>query len=262
MSRLTHENAPPRPSRGRAKPAEALAALARRLTGPLQRPLAWSAPRVSAIPAQSQATWMTDARPAQVSPQAHASEADDPGRLVRLALEGDARAFGELIDRHERAALAVAYSATRDTSLAADAVQEACLKAWHKRASLADPQRFAGWLLHIVRRCALDQLRSRKPVQTLTGAEAGAAGQANDASTPMIKREQDQRVREALDELDDESRLAVVMRYYDGCGAREIAQVLGCSPAAVDMRLKRARDRLRQRLADASEDTADSKYDS
>lgn len=257
MSRLTHENAPQRPSRGRAKPAEALAALARRLTGPLERPLAWSAPRVSAVTAQSQATWMTDAQPAQASPQAHPSAEDEPGRLVRLALEGDAMAFGELIDRHERAALAVAYSATRDASLAADAVQEACLKAWHKRASLADPQRFAGWLLHIVRRCALDQLRSRKPVQSLTGAEAGPAGETHDASTPMMKREEDQRVREALDELDDESRLAVVMRYYDGCAAKEIAQVLGCSPAAVDMRLKRARDRLRQRLSDLSERAAE-----
>ena len=57
--------------------------------------------------------------------------------LAARAVAGDADAFGELIERHERAALAVAYAVTRRGAKAADAVQEACLKAWQKRATLA-----------------------------------------------------------------------------------------------------------------------------
>lgn len=221
----------------------------------LVRTFAGSARRVEVVPAQSLPIWMTAGQPAAEAAQAAPVQAlparDGPVAstwLVRQALAGDSAAFGELIDRYERASLAVAYSTTRDAASAADAVQEACLKAWHKRQSLADPERFAGWLLHIVRRCALDQIRSRKPVQALEGAREPGIGE--DASRRLIRQENDQRVRQALDELDDESRLAVVMRYYDNAPARDIAEILGCSPAAVDMRLKRARDKLRDRLAD------------
>lgn len=225
------------------------------------------------VSAQSLPTWMTASQPAAVEPaagvarlsptpqQTSATLTEDAAgasvRLVRQALAGDAASFGELIDRHERAALAVAYAATRDASLAADAVQEACLKAWHKRHALADPERFAGWLLHIVRRCALDQLRGRKSIQTLGAMEdtRPAAESGDDAAERLMRRETDERIRAALDELDDESRLAVTMRYYDGCAAKQIAEVLGCSPAAVDMRLKRARDKLRDCLSDLKHPT-------
>lgn len=200
-------------------------------------------------------SWMTASAPAPLPDAEDLPARDAPtdpqhALLLRQAMAGDSGAFGELIDRHERAALAVAYATLRDASLAADAVQEACLKAWHKRHTLADPACFAGWLLHIVRRCALDQLRARKPVQSLVATEPSSpAGVVSDASDELVRRELDDKVRQALEELDDDSRLAVVMRYYDNAPARRIAEVLGCSPAAVDMRLKRARDRLRERLA-------------
>lgn len=204
------------------------------------------------VAAQSLACWV-DATSAG-APASRASDgADSADALVQAAVGGDPAAFGALIDRHERAALAVAYAATRDAALAADAVQEAFLKAWRKRQSLADTQRFAGWLLHIVRRCALDQLRSRKPVMSLVAEEAGP-GDSADAAQWLMQMETDRRVRAALEELEEETRLAVVMRYYDNSSAKDIAEVLGCSPAAVDMRLKRARDKLREKLSDLNED--------
>ena len=201
------------------------------------------------VAAENSVASLTDAPPPAEAPHAPA-QVDPASGLVVRALAGDAAAFGDLIDRYERAALAVAYAATRDAALAADAVQEACLKAWNKRQSLADPDRFAGWFLHIVRRCGLDQIRSRKPVQGLALQEHEEAEAATDR---LLRHEQSRRVRDALQELDDESRLAVIMRYYDNSSAREIADVLGCSPAAVDMRLKRARDKMRPRLSDLSE---------
>lgn len=247
MWRLTSENAPQRPSRGSETQAEAAP---QGQAESLRESPAWSAPEVPVAADDSLATLM-DAPLTAEAPQGPA-QVDPASGLVVRALAGDAAAFGDLIDRYERAALAVAYAATRDAALAADAVQEACLKAWNKRQALADPDRFAGWFLHIVRRCGLDQIRSRKPMQGLTLQEHDP-GEARGAADGLQRHEDQQRVRAVLEELDDESRLAVIMRYYDNSSAREIAEVLGCSPAAVDMRLKRARDRMRQLLSGPTE---------
>ena len=182
--------------------------------------------------------------PAEAPPPAQAPHDADAG-LIERAVAGDTAAFGALIDRHERAALAVAYAGCGDAAKAADAVQEACLLAWRKRATLAEPARFSGWLLNIVRRCATDQVRRNRlrlpPPETVETV-------AGPADAESAAEEEAGRVRAALASLDEESRLAVTMRYFDDRPSRQIADVLGCSAAAVDMRLKRARDRLRALL--------------
>jgi len=64
----------------------------------------------------------------------------------------------------------------------------------------------------------------------------------------VCRRESNNLVAEALDELDETARLAVKMRYYDDLPSKEIAAALGISADAVDMRLIRARRRLRRAL--------------
>ena len=174
------------------------------------------------------------------------SAAGDDAGLVRRAAAGDAGAFGALVDRHERAALAVAYAVTGRAASAADAVQEACLRAWRKRATLAEPDKFRPWLLHIVRRCAVDLVRRSGRERPTPDGDLPAPTPAD----PLLRRERHDAVRAALDGLDEATRLALVLRFYDERSSREIADVLGCSPAAVDMRLKRGRDKLREVLKD------------
>ena len=53
----------------------------------------------------------------------------------------------------------------------------------------------------------------------------------------------------ALATLDELSRTAMVLRYYENMSSKQIAEVVGLAPAAVDMRLMRARQALRERLA-------------
>src|SRR6476469_4597919 len=100
--------------------------------------------------------------------------------LIRRAKRSDRAAFGALIDRYERTALAVAYAQTRDANRAGDVVQDAFLKAWQKLGGLEDPSRFAPWLCGIVRNAAIDQQRQiqRAPeggvAPTISDTRAGA----------------------------------------------------------------------------------------
>src|SRR5882762_4685241 len=89
--------------------------------------------------------------------------------LVRQAQRRDARSFAALIARYERSVLAVAYAAVGDGDRAADAAQEAFLRAWRKLESLKEPQCFGNWLLGIARNVALDAGRKlrRQPAEPL-----------------------------------------------------------------------------------------------
>ena len=169
--------------------------------------------------------------------------------LVRQAQRGDARAFSALIARYERSVLAVAYSAVGDSDRAADAAQEAFLKAWQKLEMLKEPQCFGNWLLGIARNVALDAGRKlrRQPAEPLVDQDVPTKA---DPLAAMHQREQSDRIAAALQQLDELSRSAVVLRYYENLSSREIGQLLSLSPAAVDMRLMRARQQLKEFLGD------------
>ena len=172
--------------------------------------------------------------------------------LVRQAQRRDARSFSALIARYERSVLAVAYAAVGDGDRAADAAQEAFMRAWQKLDSLKEPACFGTWLLGIARNVALDAGRKlrRQPTEPLVDDAAPVAKESSDPLQQMDQREQSDRIALAIQQLDDLSRSAVVLRYYENLSSREIGQLIGLSPAAVDMRLMRARQQLKQTLGD------------
>ena len=72
--------------------------------------------------------------------------------LESKVLESEAReAFGELVKRYQKAAIAYAYAVLRNHAGAEDAAQAAFLTAWLRRADLREPKAFGGWLRTIVR---------------------------------------------------------------------------------------------------------------
>jgi RNA polymerase sigma-70 factor (ECF subfamily) len=181
---------------------------------------------------------------------------DDVLELVRSARgadatkRGNAEAFAALIDRFERSALGVAYAILRNADRAGDAVQEAFLKAWQELPGLKEEAKFASWLMQIVRHAAIDLQRRTRPTVAEFPDLACEGGPVSEAEAADRSR----RVKAALEELDETTRQIVMLRYYEGFGSKEIAELLGdMSPAAVDMRLSRARGVLRERLVDLVE---------
>jgi RNA polymerase sigma-70 factor, ECF subfamily len=176
---------------------------------------------------------------------------EDVPQLVERAQQRDAAAFEVLIGRYERSALAVAHGLLSNADRAGDAVQDAFLRAWQELKSLKDPRRFGGWLMQIVRHAAID-LRRR----TRSSVEYPDWVPADDAVDPVAISEAAEatgRVQEALETLDETTRAAVMLRYYEGLATKEIAELLEMTPAAVDMRISRGRGQLKEQLADLVE---------
>lgn len=172
---------------------------------------------------------------------------------VRRARDGDPVAFADLLRRYEGAALAVAHALLRNPDAAADAVQESMLRAWRRLDDLEDERRFPAWLCGIVRNYCTDILR-RRPVLPLDEAAVQMPGREGAPDDGLKRREREQRIERALDQLDEVSRAAVVLRYFEDMSSKQIGEMLKLSPAAVDMRLSRARQELRPLLADLLEE--------
>lgn len=166
--------------------------------------------------------------------------------LVVRARKRDAEAFAELIERFERSALALAYSVLHNADRAGDVVQEAFIRAWQELGKLQEVGRFGGWLMQIVRNLAIDARRRIKPALT---EYPELAGKGPEPSFLLESEERAAEIEAALKTLDETTRAAVMMRYYEGKSAKEIAEVLELSPPAVDMRLSRGRAVLRDQLA-------------
>jgi RNA polymerase sigma factor (sigma-70 family) len=172
-----------------------------------------------------------------------------PRQLVERARRGDEQAFSRLVALHQRSALAIAYAVLGDATAAGDVMQEAFVRAWQKLGDLEDPDRFGAWLGRIARNLAHDyvrrqprdvvQLENQQPYLRLT----------SDPASQIDRSETRRTINAALAELDETTREAIALRYYENMSSKQIAEVLDLTPAAVDMRLSRGRAELRKKLA-------------
>ena len=125
----------------------------------------------------------------------------------------------------------VAFSG--DPELASDAVAEAFAQALRRGDALRSP---APWVWRAAFRIAAGQLRDRRRAVPATNAGS------------YVMRVADPDVLDALSQLPDAQRAAVVLQYYADQPVREVARVTGQSAVAVRMNLSRARRRLRSLL--------------
>lgn len=174
--------------------------------------------------------------------------AQTDSRLVARTLAGDAGAFEELVRRHLRSANAVALGVLGNPADAEDVCQEAFLTALERLEECRDPERFAAWLLRIVRNRALNSRESRalrqgEPLESV----AEAAGGGN-PERDVEKSELRERLLAALSGLTPAQREVVLLHDLEGWKHREIADLLGISEEASRVRLLQARRKLRTRL--------------
>ncbi len=162
-------------------------------------------------------------------------------QLVRRVLAGRRNDFGFLVQRHLPAVLSVARGHLKNTSDADDVAQESFLAAYQKLDTLRTPEKFAGWLLAIVRNTALNWQRRHKDEVPL---EEGVLASLHQETVAPDRKEMQEMLHKTLMELPLESREVLLMHYYGGCSLREIAAASGISRDAAAKRLQRSREAL------------------
>ncbi|HXN20664.1 MAG TPA: sigma-70 family RNA polymerase sigma factor [Candidatus Binatus sp.] len=186
---------------------------------------------------------------------------DDELHLVKRAQSGDKSAFGSLIQPYIRKAYHVALKITRNREDAEDASQQSLLNAYAHIHQFRGQSRFSSWLMRIAMNEALIKVRKRRsedhyltyensngdepsPVQMLS------AGDAYHPEKLYSKAEDQRALREAINGLGSGSRVVVWLLGMQEWQAKEAATVLKLSQSAVKTRFSRARQQLRECLAE------------
>jgi RNA polymerase sigma factor (sigma-70 family) len=164
----------------------------------------------------------------------------------------DRERFEQALLPHMDAAYNLARWLTRDDHDAEDLVQAAYLRAlkFFGGSHMANNR---AWLLTIVRNTCytwLEQKRSRGTSTTFDEEIHGEGPDVMDPETQLLRKDQKQSVRRAVEELPPELREVVVLREMEGLSYKEIAAIAEIPQGTVMSRLSRARERLRQRLGD------------
>ena len=137
----------------------------------------------------------------------------------------------------------VARAILLDDGEAEDAVQEASLSAWRRRSSLRDADRFDAWFDRILVNQCRDQLRRRRRTVKVTAPPIGF-----DAPAAAPETGTDADLDRALDALDVDHRIVVLMRYWQDRTVDDIAGRLGIPAGTVKSRLHNALKHLRGHL--------------
>ncbi|MFI9012160.1 SigE family RNA polymerase sigma factor [Actinosynnema sp. NPDC053489] len=122
---------------------------------------------------------------------------------------------------------------TGDPHLAQDVIQEVLLRAQQKWARIGSVDAPAAYLKRMVTNEYLGWRRRLKAHSPLTGVDPPQPDPADhyDEREAMLQR---------IDRLPRKQKVAVVLRYYEGCDDAEIAAVLGCARGTVRSHISRA----------------------
>jgi RNA polymerase sigma factor (sigma-70 family) len=171
--------------------------------------------------------------------------------LVERARRGDTDAYRSLMDAHQGIAFRVAYLVAGNAADAEDAVADGLSKAWLALPRFRRGAPFRPWLLQIVANEARNRRRSagrRERLALRSGAQLRPGDAAPSPEAALLDAEARGRVLAAVNELREEERLVVSLRYFLDLSEAETAAALGLRPGTVKSRLARALGRLRVAL--------------
>lgn len=184
----------------------------------------------------------------------------DPDAALMLRVkQGDAAAFAQLVDKYKRPVMNLAYRTVRDLTEAEDIAQNVFVQVYKSAGRYEPTAKFSTWLFTIARNLCLNEIRrrSRHPAESLDQTHAEADDQPlhqiadNRVASPpeqLLHGELEDKIAQALAELPENQRTALLLCRQEDLSYEEIAEVLGCSLSATKSLIHRGRETLKLKL--------------
>ncbi len=171
-------------------------------------------------------------------------------RLIDRSAAGDQEAFRQLVIRHHRLVINVAFRALGELSLAEDVAQEVFLKVYKALPGYRHEKPFKHWLHRVAANAVTDALRRRRPVVSLDGMAQPPASRESDPMDVATRHDLQKAVRQAIASLPSHYRDTIALQAFGELSYEEIAKTLDVPLGTVMSRLNGAKRLLRERLGD------------
>jgi len=184
----------------------------------------------------------------------------DPDASLMLRVKrGDLHAFEELVNKYQQPVTNVIHRILGDPAEAEDLAQNVFVQVYKSADRYKVSAKFTTWLFTIARNMCLNEIRrrSRHRAESLDAPhpefEDQPLHQFEDARTDsppaaLLRGELEQKIQQALSELPESQRIAILLCRQEELSYEEIAGVLGCSLSATKSLIHRGRETLKQKL--------------
>ena len=184
----------------------------------------------------------------------------DPDALLMLRVKrGDRAAFAELVEKYRQPLFNFVFRTLRDETETEDVAQNTFLQVWKSRARYERTAKFTTWLFTIARNLCLNEIRrrSRHPAESLEETHPEHDDQPSRQyedkkiflpTENVLHGELARKIEQALDDLPENQRSAILLCRQDELSYEEIAAVLGCSLSATKSIIFRGREVLKEKL--------------
>ncbi len=164
-----------------------------------------------------------------------------------------AKEFERLVSEHEKMVYSIAYRMLNNHADAKDISQEVFFKLYINFESCKAFENIKSWIGRVTTNVCIDQLRKRKPIDSLDAQEEDWQLQSpmDGPELSLEKKSFNEAVDEAISRLPDELRAIIIMREMEGYGYSELAEFLRIPIGTVKSRISRARQMLRQALIES-----------
>lgn len=203
------------------------------------------------------------AEPQQDSRMGAMDTLNDEHLMEQLSLGRD-DALGELVRRYQNDVFRFCVHYLKNVEVAREMAQETFLRVYTARDRFDVSRKFKPWMLCIARNLCLNEIKRKKAVQmeTLEDYASAAREESGDVlqspvdgpSELLMADERKELILRALDQLPQESREIVIMRFFEKMQARDIAEVMDSTEGAIRTRLHRVLKQLRDACESLRED--------
>ena len=178
--------------------------------------------------------------------------------LLRKAQHGDPEAFEQLITPLEQLIWRICWHYTGNRESAEDCGQETMIRIWRSLDSYRGDCALESWVYRIAANCCMDFLRKKKRDKSVSVEPMREQGFDPTDPSPgteeqAVAADEQRRLREAVAQLPEEQREALILTQLEKIPYEEAAKALGVSEGTVKSRVNRAKARLKEILSASGE---------
>ncbi len=180
--------------------------------------------------------------------------------IIKLVLQGDKQKFRMLVEQYQQMVFRTCMGFLHNKDDADDLTQDVFIQAYQSLPRFKGDSAFSTWIYRITVNASLNKIR-KSPLKVMFRRFENIAGSRDEKEiyTPvpdeedpeniLIRQEQIEWVRRALDRLPEKQRTAIVLSKYDDLSQKEIAGIMKTTEGAVEALLQRAKKNLREKLS-------------